>query len=106
MSGAAGKSRVELEHHAPAVEVFGNARSGITMTDAAYTTRESWTTDISVDHEALTVVIEYDGPLAFRGRESARRSAKEPGSAQGRMCCGAATGRRFAGVGGLVGRGR
>ena len=57
----AGKSRVELEHYAAAVEVFGNARSGITMTDDAYTTRSSWTTDISVDHEGLTVVIEYDG---------------------------------------------
>ncbi|RZL75211.1 MAG: hypothetical protein EOP32_31935 [Rhodococcus sp. (in: high G+C Gram-positive bacteria)] len=31
------------------------------MTDDAYATRKSWTTDISVDHEGLTVVIEYDG---------------------------------------------
>ncbi|MEE2060398.1 helix-turn-helix domain-containing protein [Rhodococcus artemisiae] len=56
-----GRSRVEVAHHAAAIEVFGNARSGITMTDEAFTSRRSWTTDISVDHQGATLVIEYDG---------------------------------------------
>jgi hypothetical protein len=56
-----GKSRVELKHHAAAVELFGNARSGITMTNDAFISRRSWTTDISIDHRGATVVIEYDG---------------------------------------------
>ena len=56
-----GKSRVELDHHAAAVEVFGNARSGVIMQDEAFTTRLSWTTDISVNVNGYTLVIEYDG---------------------------------------------
>ena len=56
-----GKSRVELDHHAAAVEVFGNARSGVIMQDEAFTTRMSWTTDISVSINGHTLVIEYDG---------------------------------------------
>ena len=56
-----GKSRVELDHHAAAFEVFGNARSGTIMQHEAYTTRTSWTTDISVDVNGYTLVIEYDG---------------------------------------------
>ncbi|WP_206039673.1 helix-turn-helix domain-containing protein [Rhodococcus sp. HNM0563] len=61
-----GRSRVELEHHAAAVEVFGHAHSGITMTDAAFASRKSWTTDISIDHQGVTVVIEYDGAYWHR----------------------------------------
>ncbi len=57
----AGKSRVELDHHAAAVEAFGNSRSGMTVRDDAFTTRSSWTTDISVDLDGRTLVIEYDG---------------------------------------------
>jgi hypothetical protein len=56
-----GKSRVELDHHAAAVEVFGNARSGVAMRHKAFTTRKAWTTDISVDSNGTTLVIEYDG---------------------------------------------
>ena len=56
-----GKSRVELDHHAAAVELFGNARSGVIMRDEAFTTRKSWATDISVNVNGYTVVIEYDG---------------------------------------------
>ncbi|ABH00632.1 conserved hypothetical protein (plasmid) [Rhodococcus jostii RHA1] len=57
----AGKSRVELAHHAAAEELFGNARSGVAMKDKAFTTRKSWTTDISVSVNEHTLVIEYDG---------------------------------------------
>ena len=56
-----GKSRVELDHHATAVEVFGNARSGVALRHEAFTTRLSWTTDISVSVNGHTLVIEYDG---------------------------------------------
>jgi hypothetical protein len=56
-----GKSRVELDHLAAAVEVFGDARSGVVMRHEAFTTRLSWTTDISVNVNGNTVVIEYDG---------------------------------------------
>lgn len=62
----AGKSRVELDHHVAAVEVFGSARSGITIQDEAFSSRGSWTTDISVEHQGLTVVIEYDGAYWHR----------------------------------------
>jgi hypothetical protein len=56
-----GKSRVELEHHAAAVEVFGAARSGAILRDEAFASRRSWTTDISVDIDGRTLVVEYDG---------------------------------------------
>jgi hypothetical protein len=57
----AGKSRVELDHHAGAVGVMGNARSGVDLRHEAFTTRLSWTTDISVSVNGYTLVIEYDG---------------------------------------------
>jgi hypothetical protein len=56
-----GKSRVELEHHAAAVEVFGAARSGAILRNAAFASRLSWTTDISVEIDGRTLVVEYDG---------------------------------------------
>lgn len=56
-----GKSRVELDHHAAAVDVFGNARSGVVVKNEAFASRKSWTTDISVDVNGCTLVIEYDG---------------------------------------------
>jgi hypothetical protein len=43
------------------MEAFGNARSGVTLRDDAFKTRTSWTTDISVDLDGRTLVIEYDG---------------------------------------------
>lgn len=62
----AGKSRVELDHHAAALVVFGNARSGITVQDEAFTARRSWTVDISVETQSRSVVIEYDGAYWHR----------------------------------------
>lgn len=56
-----GKSKVELAHHASAEEVFSGARSGVTLRDPAFTTRKSWSADISVDLDGRTLVIEYDG---------------------------------------------
>jgi hypothetical protein len=56
-----GKSRVELDHHAAAEEVFGAARSGAVLRHEAFATRKSWTADISVSVDGLTVVVEYDG---------------------------------------------
>jgi len=56
-----GKSRVELAHHAAAVEVFGAARSGVSLRDDAFTSRRSWSADISADVDGYTLVIEYDG---------------------------------------------
>ncbi|SFN27109.1 Probable Zinc-ribbon domain-containing protein [Saccharopolyspora antimicrobica] len=56
-----GKSRVELDHHAVASEIFGAARSGVLLRDDAFTSRKSWTADICVDLGGLTLVIEYDG---------------------------------------------
>ncbi|QUQ64561.1 zinc-ribbon domain-containing protein [Kutzneria sp. CA-103260] len=56
-----GKSRVELAYHAAATELFGKARSGITVRDTAFTSRRSWTVDISVDVGEHKVGIEYDG---------------------------------------------
>lgn len=62
----AGKSRVELDHHAAAIEMFGKARSGITIQDEAFTARGSWTADITVECQGRTVVIEYDGAYWHR----------------------------------------
>lgn len=56
-----GKSRTELEYHAAAAEIFGDARSGVTLRSAAFKERTSWTVDISLDFNDRTVVIEYDG---------------------------------------------
>ncbi|WP_086820188.1 zinc-ribbon domain-containing protein [Allokutzneria sp. NRRL B-24872] len=56
-----GKSRVELEHHAAAMAALGAARSGIMLRDKAFTSRKTWTADISVDVDGQLLVIEYDG---------------------------------------------
>jgi hypothetical protein len=56
-----GKSRVELDYHRAVEKAFGRARSGAVLRDAAFTTRQSWTADITVTIDAKTVVIEYDG---------------------------------------------
>lgn len=56
-----GKSKVELVHHAAAVEVFTGARSGAILRSPKFTHRKSWSADISLDVYGATVVIEYDG---------------------------------------------
>lgn len=56
-----GKSRVELDHHASAVETFGDARSGIMLREPAFVNRPSWTADIGVDFHGRTLLVEYDG---------------------------------------------
>lgn len=62
----AGKSRVELDHHAAAVAVFSAARSGVTLRSPAFTTRKVWTADIAVRADERIVVIEYDGAYWHR----------------------------------------
>jgi hypothetical protein len=57
----AGKSKVELAHHAAAEERFPGARSGAVLRDRAFTTRKSWSADISVDIAGHLLVVEYDG---------------------------------------------
>ncbi|MDQ0864783.1 zinc-ribbon domain-containing protein [Arthrobacter globiformis] len=57
----AGKSKVELAHHAAAKEVFTGVRSGAVFRAKTFTTRRSWTADISADLDGRTLVIEYDG---------------------------------------------
>jgi rubredoxin len=56
-----GKSKVELEHFAAAEELFGNARSGAILAADEFTSRKSWSADISFEHAGRTVVVEYDG---------------------------------------------
>jgi hypothetical protein len=56
-----GKSRIELDHHAAAADVFAGARSGAVVRDRAFTSRTSWSTDINVDVDGHALVIEYDG---------------------------------------------
>lgn len=56
-----GKSRIELDHHAAAADVFGRARSGVIVRDKAFTSRTSWRTDVDVDVDGHALVIEYDG---------------------------------------------
>ncbi|MBX7133608.1 MAG: hypothetical protein K1X67_13115 [Fimbriimonadaceae bacterium] len=56
-----GKSRIELDHHAAAIAVFGEARSGVVLRDEAFTWRAQWSVDISVEVKGRMVVIEYDG---------------------------------------------
>ncbi len=50
-----------MDHCAVAVEVFGNARSGVILTDSAFASRRSWTADICIDLDGHKLVIEYDG---------------------------------------------
>ncbi|GGJ22755.1 zinc-ribbon domain-containing protein [Paenarthrobacter histidinolovorans] len=57
----AGKSQVELAHHAAAKEVFTGVRSGAVLRASAFMTRRSWTADITADVDGRTLVIEYDG---------------------------------------------
>jgi hypothetical protein len=56
-----GKSKVELAHHAAAEEVFTGVRSGAVLRAKEFTTRRSWSADISAPFEGRTLVIEYDG---------------------------------------------
>ncbi len=56
-----GKSRVERDYYRAVEKAFGRARSGAVLRDAAFTTRQSWTADITVTLDAQTAVIEYDG---------------------------------------------
>jgi hypothetical protein len=65
-----GKSKVELAHHAAAEERFPGARSGAVLRDKAFTTRKSWSADISVDVGGRLLVVEYDG--AYWHREPAK----------------------------------
>lgn len=57
----AGKSRVELDHHSAAGDIFGNARSGAVLRSELFNWRKQWTADISVEVKGHNVVIEYDG---------------------------------------------
>lgn len=66
----AGKSKVELAHHAAAEQRFPGARSGAVLRDKAFTTRKSWTADISADIGGRRLVVEYDG--AYWHREPAK----------------------------------
>lgn len=56
-----GKSRVELDHFEAAKDLFRTARSGAVLRDKRFTSRDSWSADISVSIDGRTVVIEYDG---------------------------------------------
>jgi hypothetical protein len=57
----AGKSKIELVHHAAAVDAFSGARSGAILRSEAFTHRRSWSADISLDVNQRKLVIEYDG---------------------------------------------
>ena len=62
-----GKSRVELAHHAAAVKLFTRAHSGVSVRDKGFTSRRSWTVDIScVAVGGRRVAIEYDGAYWHR----------------------------------------
>lgn len=61
-----GKSKVELAHHAAAEERFPGARSGAILRDKAFTTRKSWSADISVNVGGRLLVVEYDGAYWHR----------------------------------------
>ncbi|WP_344617758.1 zinc-ribbon domain-containing protein [Dactylosporangium salmoneum] len=61
-----GKSRVELDHHAAALEVFGAAQSGALLRDPAFIARKAWTADVLVNTAEERVVIEYDGAYWHR----------------------------------------
>lgn len=65
-----GKSKVELAHHAAAEKLFPGARSGAVLRDKAFTTRKSWSADISVKIDGRLLVVEYDG--AYWHKEPAK----------------------------------
>ncbi len=56
-----GKSRIELLYHEAALEVFGDARSGVTLTSDEFNSRDRWTADIFVTSGPASIVVEYDG---------------------------------------------
>jgi hypothetical protein len=56
-----GKSKVELAHHAAAVEVFGLAESGALLSYDSFVSRGAWRVDISLLFHGGMVVVEYDG---------------------------------------------
>jgi hypothetical protein len=58
----AGKSRVELLHHAEAERVFGRAASGRAIRSEAFSRRSRWLVDITVVlRDGRQLAIEYDG---------------------------------------------
>ena len=61
-----GKSRVELDHHAAANELFGDARSNALLREPAFTARKAWTVDVLVTTASGRVAIEYDGAYWHR----------------------------------------
>ncbi|BCW78905.1 zinc-ribbon domain-containing protein [Arthrobacter sp. NicSoilC5] len=65
-----GKSKVELAHHAAAEKLFPGARSGAVLREKAFTTRKSWSADISVKIDGRLLVVEYDG--AYWHKEPAK----------------------------------
>lgn len=67
----AGKSRIELAHHAAAVRVFGAAASGQSVTDNAFTRSPRWLVDITAaTSSGLQMAVEYDG--AYWHQDKAR----------------------------------
>lgn len=64
-----GKSRVELDHYAAAVEAFGAAASGLLVRSEAFGTRSGWRVDIAVDlPDSRQVAVEYDGAYWHAGK--------------------------------------
>ena len=58
----AGKSKVELAHHAAAETIFGSAASGRPVSSEAFKRRARWLVDIVVDlPDGRKIAIEYDG---------------------------------------------
>jgi ssDNA-binding Zn-finger/Zn-ribbon topoisomerase 1 len=58
----AGKSRVELAHHAAAQRLFGNAASGRAVRSEAFARRARWLVDIVIElPSGEQVAVEYDG---------------------------------------------
>lgn len=64
-----GKSAVEIDHYEAAKRIFGNARSGQTVTSATFTSRNGWVVDIVIETASGSVAVEYDGAYWHIGRE-------------------------------------
>lgn len=61
-----GKSKVELDHHEAAIEVFGGARSGVRLVSDEFESRPNWTADILINSGDESIVVEYDGAYWHR----------------------------------------
>ena len=73
-----GKSRIELDHHTAASELFGKARSGLTLRDSAFTSRNVWSADIAVQLNDRTVLINTTDPIGtYRRPNSSSTSASK-----------------------------